>query len=273
MNYDIIASDLDGTLLMNVTDVSDENYRAIAEYKKMGGHVVPASGRCFYEMPKALRECEDIRYYISSNGAVITDTETGARNEVLISDGKFKEVKALLDSYDTYLNLHVGGYGFILEDTDSWELAKTYNLNTYYYQHYHDNSKKVASWDEALTYGNGVEMIAVFFKSQEALDECVSRLNALGGVIATSSTDFNVEIIAEGASKGDGVRRLAGMLGISTDKIIGVGDSPNDIALLEGVGLPLAVSNADEVLKEKAKMVICHHTEHIIRYILHEIEF
>ena len=85
MNYKIIASDLDGTLLYDVVSVSEENYKAIAEYNKMGGQLVPASGRCFYEMPKALIDCPDVRYYISSNGAVITDTKTGERDEVLIS--------------------------------------------------------------------------------------------------------------------------------------------------------------------------------------------
>ena len=111
-------------------------------------------------------------------------------------------------------------------------------------------------------------MVAVFFKHQNELDECVEKINALGGLISTSSTDFNVEIIAKGASKGDGIRRLAKMLDISTDEIIGVGDSRNDIALLEAVGLPLAVSNAADVLKEKAEAVICHHTEHVVKYIL-----
>ena len=268
MNYKIIASDLDGTLLYDVVSVSEENYKAIAEYNKMGGQLVPASGRCFYEMPKELIDCPDIRYYISSNGSVITDTGTCERDEVLISSQKFAEVKKLLDSYETFLNIHCDGYGLMLEETDDWELARSYNMNIYYYQHYHHNSLKIKKWEDAVRDGKGVEMIAVFFRHQSELDECVKKLNEIGGVIATSSTDFNVEIIAKGASKGDGIRRLAKKLGVSTDEIIGVGDSRNDMALLEGVGLPLAVLNAADVLKQKAKKVICHHQEHVVRYIL-----
>lgn len=268
MKYKIIASDLDGTLLHDIISVSEENYRAIAEFNKMGGQLVPTSGRCFFEMPKALRDCKDIRYYISSNGAVVTDTLTGELDEALISNETFERIMALTFEYDTFHNVHFEGYSYILEENDSREVAEYYNLNEYYYMHYHEMCRKLESWDGVFDNGHGIEMVAIFFRSQEELDECVARLNELGGLHVTSSAAFNVEIVAAGASKGDGVRRLARKLDVPIDEVIGVGDSPNDMALLDGVGLPLAVSNADDVLKAKAARVICSHTEHIVRYIL-----
>jgi len=271
MNYKIIASDLDGTLLYDVAAVSEENYRAIAEYRKLGGQLVPTSGRCFYEIPEALRKCEDVRYYISSNGAVVTDTLTGELDEVLISNEKFLQAMSLTNEYDTYHTVHFEGYGYMLAKNDSREVADYYNLNVYYYTHYHEKCRKLDAWDGVFDKGHGVEMLSVFFRSQAELDECEKRLKALGGLHVTSSAAFNLEIVAVGASKGDGVRRLAKKLGVPVEEMIGVGDSPNDIALLDGVGLPLAVSNAHELLKEKAAKIICHHTEHIVRYILDNI--
>lgn len=268
MNYKLIASDLDGTLLHDVFTVSEENYRAIAEYRQMGGHLVPTSGRCFYEIPRELRECKDIRYCISSNGAVVTDTETGELDEVLITNELFEKVMKLTAEYETYHTVHFEGYGYMLAENDSKEISEYYNLNKYYYMHYHAKCRKLSSWDGAFSHGHGVEMVSVFFRNQAELDECAERLKTLGGLVVTSSADFNMEIIAKGASKGDGVRRLAKKLGISTDEVIGVGDSRNDMALLDGVGMPLAVSNAADVLKAKAQRVICSHTEHIVRYIL-----
>jgi len=268
MNYKLIASDLDGTLLYDISSVSEENYRAIAEYKKMGGHFVPASGRCFYEIPQELRECEDIRYYISSNGAVVTDTATGELDEVLIPNETFDKIMELMSEYEIYHTVHFEGCAYMLAENDSEEKARYYNVNKYYYIHFHENCRKLENLDGKFSQGRGVEMLSVFFKSQAELDECVKKLNALGGLVVTSSTDFNLEIIAEGASKGDGVRRLAKKLGISTSEAIGVGDSRNDMALLDGVGMPLAVSNAKDVLKAKAKKIICSNKEHIARYIL-----
>lgn len=271
MNYKIIASDLDGTLLYDVFKVSEENYRAIAEYTKMGGYLVPTSGRCFYGIPKELRECKDIKYCISSNGAVITDTETGERDEVLISNGLYEKIMALTLEYETYHTVHYNGDNYMLKANDSEERAEYYNLNVYYHMHYHKSCKKIEKWDGAFLGGNGVEMVSVFFRSQNELDECVEKLNAMGGLVVTSSADFNIEIIAKGASKGDGVRRLAKKLNIPIESTIGVGDSRNDMALLDGAGLALAVSNATDILKAQAEKIICNHKEHIVRYILDNI--
>ena len=267
----MIASDLDGTLLYDVFTVSEENFRAIAEYASTGGLVVPTSGRCFHEILPELRECENIKYCISSNGAVITDLTTGEKDRVCISPALVLKIMELTSEYEVHHTIHHRDSGYIDAQKDTWERASYYNLNIYYYEHYHKWCHKCEDLDAFCKSGIEAEMISVFFRKQAELDECVKRLNALGGLVVTSSADFNIEIIAVGASKGDGVRRLAKKLGISKDEIIGVGDSRNDIALLEAAGLPLAVSNAADVLKEKAAKVICSNKEHIIKYILENI--
>ena len=73
MEYKIVASDLDGTLLQYDGRVSAENWRAIEEMGKMGVQFVPASGRSFNEMPDELRESPLIRYYITSDGTTVYD--------------------------------------------------------------------------------------------------------------------------------------------------------------------------------------------------------
>lgn len=271
MNYKMIATDLDGTLLYDVFTVSKENFKAIEEYVKMGGFVVPTSGRCFREIIPEIRNCKDIKYCISSNGAVVTDTSTGERDEVLIPSNRFEEIMELTLRYETFHTIHFESDSYMLKENDSAERATYYNLNEYYYMHYHKWCKKPEKWERELFGGRGVEMISVFFHSQEELDKCTAELKAMGDIVVTSSADFNIEIVSKGASKGDGVRRLAKKLGISPDEVIGIGDSPNDIALLDGVGLPLAVSNAVDILKDRASRVICSHKEHIVKYILENI--
>ena len=163
MNYNLIASDLDGTLLYDVFTVSEENFLAIAKYKAMGGQLVPTSGRCFYEMPESLRKCKDISYCISSNGAVITELATGERDEVLISLEKYERIMKLGKEYDTYPSIHFDGYGYILKIDDDMERAFSYNLNMDYYTHYHRWCKKPESWDGVFDGSRGVEMISLFY--------------------------------------------------------------------------------------------------------------
>ena len=271
MNYKLIASDLDGTLLYDVFTVSEENFKAIEKYKAMGGQLVPTSGRCFFEIPESLRKCKDLSYCVSSNGAVITELATGRRDEVLIPLDKYDRIMELGKEYDTYPSIHFDGYGYILKIDDDRERAYSYNLNSDYFSHYHRWCRKPESWDGVFEGSQGVEMISLFFKTQKALDECVEKLNALGGLVVTSSAPFNIEIIAEGATKGDGIRRLAKRLGLTMEEVIAVGDSPNDMAMLSAVSLPLAVENAADSLKAMAKKVICSHKDHIVPYILENI--
>ena len=54
INYKIIASDLDGTLLDSNGQISAENISAIRDIAKRGVFFVPASGRTYSEIPQKL---------------------------------------------------------------------------------------------------------------------------------------------------------------------------------------------------------------------------
>jgi len=56
-------------------------------------------------------------------------------------------------------------------------------------------------------------------------------------------------IVAPEVSKGKALRALASHLGISLDEVIAIGDGPNDISLLDSVGLAIAMGDADDELK------------------------
>lgn len=70
------------------------------------------------------------------------------------------------------------------------------------------------------------------------------------------------------AGKGNALRSLADMLGVSHDETIGVGDSDNDTSLIEAAGLGLVPSNGCGSLKKIADEIICSNDEHIACYIL-----
>ncbi|MFQ7078864.1 MAG: HAD family hydrolase [Christensenellaceae bacterium] len=53
-------------------------------------------------------------------------------------------------------------------------------------------------------------------------------------------------------SKGSAVRFMADYYHVPVERTVAVGDSLNDLPMLEAAGLGLAVRNADEMLKDKA---------------------
>ncbi len=68
-------------------------------------------------------------------------------------------------------------------------------------------------------------------------------------------TGFAVHIKSRRISKGTGLRRVAGLMGLDTKDFVAMGDSPNDIEMLRASGFGVAVGNANPALKEVADMV------------------
>jgi hydroxymethylpyrimidine pyrophosphatase-like HAD family hydrolase len=65
-----------------------------------------------------------------------------------------------------------------------------------------------------------------------------------------------VNVTNPGVSKGVAVRELAAALGVPLERVMGVGDGPNDAPLLEVSGLAVAMGNAEEPLKRIADVVV-----------------
>ncbi len=68
-------------------------------------------------------------------------------------------------------------------------------------------------------------------------------------------TGFAVHIKSRTINKGTGLKRLAELMGISARDFVAIGDSPNDIEMLQASGFGVAVGNAHPELKKVAKMV------------------
>ena len=113
MDYKIIASDLDGTLLDSTGHISNENFEAIKQLNKSSVYFVPASGRTLAEMPKELVENENIRYIIYSNGAVVYDKITGKKITFCMPDSIKNELVDLIFNCDSHLTIRFDGMGYV----------------------------------------------------------------------------------------------------------------------------------------------------------------
>lgn len=68
-------------------------------------------------------------------------------------------------------------------------------------------------------------------------------------------TEISVNCILSNANKGNGLKRLSEMTGISLNEMAYIGDSSGDISALKIVGMPFAPSNATFAVKEVAQTV------------------
>ncbi len=73
MKINLIATDLDGTLLRNDKMPSRYTLSVLKEAHKQGIMIMPVTGRCWSVVPQWIKEAEFIPYIITSNGARIID--------------------------------------------------------------------------------------------------------------------------------------------------------------------------------------------------------
>ncbi len=270
-DYKLIASDLDGTLFNNKTQISHENIDAIAKLCDRGILFVPASGRTMSEMPSTLLDNPNIRYYIYSNGAAAIDTHTGEKILMCMSKSIVSKVLDTLYSYKTHITLRHDGICYIDADYQKESDYKFYNVHKVHkrvitqYAVLKNNFKKfVYSLDD-------VEVMSIFFNSESELLKCKEQLSGIEDIVVADSWPFNLEIFSSKAGKGAALSALLKKLGLERSQSIGIGDSGNDLSLVKDAGLGLCVQNGSDSLKAVTDRIICSNEQHAIKYILENI--
>lgn|GEM_PF-59540 len=93
------------------------------------------------------------------------------------------------------------------------------------------------------------------------IDSVIRKLDVTQGTFNIVRYDSRgIEIMPNGGSKGNAIRRLAKYLGVDMQDILAVGNEINDVDMLEAAGIGVAVANAAEGLKEHANY-ICQHND------------
>ena len=267
MAYQILFSDLDGTLLRPDMTVNPADWDAIRQMAKEGIPFVPCTGRVHSEIPEELRNESAIRYYISANGAVTYDKETDTRTVRGISNRLLQEVLAVL-------NAHSALY-YIRHNSRTYSDATRHTAAEYATHGVHDYDRdflevRAIRQADYAAFANDLEdteMICAFFTCVEDTLAAKAELEKGGEIYAANSYDTLLEIFHKDAGKGNAILQLASSLGIAPEAVIAVGDTGNDISAVQAAGLGLAVENATDSLKAVADAVICKNTEAPVTYI------
>lgn len=267
-NYKIIASDLDGTLLNNESQVSPENMAAISQLLNKGVYFVPSSGRTLSEIPEAIRNNSAIRYIIHSNGAVVLDRLTGNRILTCIPNAVGREILDVLTACECHITIRHNGNCIVDAAYQNDEAFDYYNVIEAHRDcvlHYAIHSDAFLEYAYAA---DDVEVFSAFFHSYADKLACKKQLEKSGKLRVVEASECNIEIVNIDAGKGNALYSLADMLGVDHADTISIGDSDNDSSITQAAGLGLAVSNACESLKAVADQIICSNEEHAIAYVL-----
>ena len=262
----LVALDLDGTLFDNSSRISKRNLTAIRSITDKGIHVVISTGRPFEGIPFDQIKGTGINYAITANGSGIYEISTGkclyenAMDEELVTP-----ILNFLLTRDIHMDAFIGGKGYTpvqcVETAQKLTVPssiKNYIITTRtrldnILQFIHENQLKVQ------------KMTLNFYPAADGtlIDrETVRKFLVSNPSITTVCGGYNnLEFTRADANKGVGLRKLAEIIGVNPDATMAIGDTENDLAIIEAAGIGVAMGNATDAVKARADYVTTTNTK------------
>lgn len=247
MNYKIIFSDMDHTLLNHNLEISEKNKKAIQQLSTKNIPFVLCTGRGIYGVEHYVKELNLTNgYVITQNGGAVYDIPN--LNLIELYSFSAEEIRIALQEAQK-LGIEIQLY------YDRILMAERLSPRIIAYSQM--MKVDITLLPNVLEYTGRLTKCLFNGPAQKLsqLKEIVTP-HLEGKVNMFFSNKEYWEITALEAAKGKAVLRLAQKLGISSSSIIAMGDSENDISMLQAAGLGIAVSNAQESVKKSAHKVL-----------------
>jgi Cof subfamily protein (haloacid dehalogenase superfamily) len=227
---ELLALDIDGTLLHADGHISEPVREAVARARDAGVHVVLSTGRATFG---ATRVLEDLGLtgglVVSSNGAV---TFSYWPLEVLTSvtfDAR-ETVKLLLENVpDALVAVEVVGRG--------------YRVNRNFPEGEITGEMWIQSVDELVAEPVTRVIIRDPSQSAEEFVQLAERLGLHGTNYSVGYTAW-LDLAPEGVSKASALAEVAERLGVPQSRVLAIGDGRNDVEMLRWAGRGVAMGGA-----------------------------
>ncbi|WP_303861287.1 Cof-type HAD-IIB family hydrolase [Alkalibaculum bacchi] len=251
MNYQLISTDMDGTLLDSDKLIPKENIEALHILQDKGIKIMFSTGR-------------PIQSAMTYAASINIDASFGASNGAAISYEDYLET-ILLDKEQIIKTAK------ICDELNFEYIIYTENMGYYtsldiYSEYHRDNNLVRANAVPKIVFNTIQDIMdlddmnkiikADFFDPKSRIMDIYPQfpidLNKSNVILQDESI---IEIINKKASKGKAVKKVAEYYKIPREKIIAIGDGGNDVSMLEYAGCGIAMGNAGDIVKSKADMV------------------
>jgi hydroxymethylpyrimidine pyrophosphatase-like HAD family hydrolase len=271
-NFDLIAIDLDGTLLGPDGRVSEANARAVARAREAGITVLPATGRGLVESLAVFDAIDHDTHAVVAGGAVTADVTTREAIDRSVMPGWL--VRESIE--------HIHGHGHVaavLKDgaaagydylvvTGSGRAHRDPVLD-WWFERTGVSVRTVASLDEddcpELTVRVGCTAVdeearplALALQTELGERALLHQFTTIAAPAIVGSADGTprrvhvVEVFDRRAGKWGAISRYADSCGIDHHRVVAIGDETNDVDMLRGAGLGVAMGNAVSAARDAA---------------------
>lgn len=255
-NKPLCFIDVDNTLT-NLNKISKEKKSFIANWKYKN-NIILSSGK----LPRSLELYQDEldikgNYMSCLNGSVI-----GKNGEIYLINRIEDNIKPLLDKLKELCIHYVVYYTNSMStdiSLDSGEIDILKNINEYYMN---KKDRKVINY-------NNVVKILMFVRNIKKNDEIINKLNEMlkeypNLYMVRTGKDF-LEIMSKKQDKGQTVKKICEEMGRYYRCSIGIGDSMNDLPMLDLVGRGYMVHNSEpELLKHSFEKLFNNRDKDIV---------
>jgi len=232
MGKPFLFLDVDNTLLIN-GQLSKENQIAIYEINR---YVILNTGKIYHSLYPIIKSCDlSDNYHISLNGSVtkrkngfLTFGKLGVKSKNIIDQLSKKKIHFLVYYVDG-----VSHPNYLLRE----EIDRMINLGDYV-------NPKIDDYD----FENSIKIL-VFAKEEE--DQLYSELNKLAKsekCVLVRSSPYFLEFSSSKTDKGKAIKKICRKKKIYYRNSIAIGDSMNDLPMLEMSGLPYIMPNSSKEL-------------------------
>lgn len=263
MSYKLIVTDMDGTLLNEVHEISDENKHALKKASEKGIKVAIATGRIYESTIKYARELSIETPIICCNGALIKEENGNVIYERKIEDYMCNNIIDLLEKHNIYYQCFTDDTIFtpyINEWLRKYQMQEDLNIKIIESDNIKDSIK-----------GSNILKFLIIENDLELLSNIERELKSIEDIELTKSFFDNIEIMRKGVNKGSAVESLAEYLGIDKSEVITFGDNHNDLSMITYAGMGVAMGNAEEIVKENANYITCKNSENGVAKALEKI--
>lgn len=245
--YKLLVLDFDDTLLTDELTISQENIDAILAAKEKGVYILFCSGRSNDSMKKYIDIMDihdDHEFFVSFNGARI-DTISGENIFVKAIEGPvLSELIDLGEEFGVTTQLYYDNKLIVKEET---RLSRKYQGLTHMEHKIMPNIKELPYSTKVLFNCDEI------FKLKEMEEIIKEKYSDVVNVFFSKPT--YLEVLHPEANKGLAVKYMTERLALKAEEVIAVGDSYNDLFMIEYAGLGVVVQNGRDGVKEKANYI------------------
>ena len=262
-NYKILVLDLDGTLTNKKKVITSKTKETLKLAMQKGVIVVLASGRPTYGIVPLAEEIELAKfggYILSFNGGTIINWAT---KEVIFE--KLLDRKMISPSYDMANKHGVDIISYINKDI----ITEGENNKYIDYEAFLNKMpvRKVDSFTDEIT-GSVNKCLIVGDENILVNVETIMK-DAYGDEMNVyRSEPFFLELVPHGIDKAASLSLLLEKLSLSKDDMIACGDGYNDLSMIQFAGLGVAMSNANDTVKEAANYITLSNEEDGVAHVI-----